>query len=147
MKTVVYGQDKSICEWVGRRVDELSFGDGATGIGLEEDGELISGVVFNMYTGPSICMHVAAIPGRKWMTREYLWRAFAYPFLQLNCHRVTGLVRVDNFESIRFANHLGFRQEGLLRKACTDTTDMILYGMLKEECRWVGVKNGSLAYH
>lgn len=147
MKTVVYGQDQHILKWVGDRVDEQTFGPGAIALGLEEDGELISGVVYNMYTVASICMHVAAVPGKRWMTREYLWRAFAYPFIQLNCHRVTGLVRIDNEESRRFAEHLGFRREGLLRRACTDGTDMILYGMLAEECRWLGVKYGALAHH
>lgn len=137
MKTVIYGQDQRICKWVGDRVDETNFGGGAVGIGLEENGELISGVVFNMYSGPSISMHVAAVPGKRWMTREYLWRCFAYPFIQLNCHRVTGLVRVDNLEAQRFDEHLGFKKEGLLRRACTDGTDMILYGMLRDECRFL----------
>ncbi|MEN6403629.1 MAG: GNAT family protein [Armatimonadia bacterium] len=148
MSTIVYDQPERVLAWVGERVDEPDFGPGSQAVGLEKDGELISGVVYNMYTKASICMHVAAVPGRRWMTREYLWRAFAYPFLQLRCNRVTGLVRVDNFDAQRFNEHLGFKREGLLRKACTDGTDMILYGMLREECRWLGVrKNGPLAHH
>jgi RimJ/RimL family protein N-acetyltransferase len=137
MKNVIYGQDERIIRWVGEKVDEDEFGK-AVGIGLEEDGELIAGVVFNMYTGPSISMHVAAVPGRRWMTKEYLFRCFAYPFLQLNCRRITGLVRADNFVAQKFDEHLGFRREGLLREACDDGTDMILYGMLKNECRFIG---------
>lgn len=147
MKTVVYGQDQRVIEWVGDRVDEDEFGFGAIGLGLEEDGELIAGVVFNMYTGPSISMHVAAVPGKRWMTKDFLWRSFAYPFLQLKCNRVTGLVRVDNLDAQRFDEHLGFKREGLIRRACTDGTDMILYGMIREECRWLGVKNGTVAYN
>jgi RimJ/RimL family protein N-acetyltransferase len=147
MKNVIYGQDQHICEWVGDRVDEDDFGPGAVGIGLEEDGELIAGVVYNLYTGPSICMHVAAAEGKRWMTREYLWRCFAYPFIQLKCNRITGLVREDNLAAQRFDEHLGFKREGLLRQACTDGTNLILYGMLREECRWLGVKNGAMAHH
>ncbi len=147
MKRVIYGQDQRVCEWVGDRVDEQEFGPGSIGIGLEENGELVAGVVFNMYTGPSISMHVAAIPGRRWMTREYLWRCFAYPFLQLKCNRITGLVRVDNIDAQKFDEHLGFKREGLVRKACTDGTDMILYGMLREECRFLGVENGTVAHN
>jgi RimJ/RimL family protein N-acetyltransferase len=139
MKTIVYGQDDRVSAWVGERVGEESFGPGAA-IGLEEDGNLIAGVVYNMYTEASICMHVAAKPGKRWMTRDFLFRVFAYPFLQLKCNRVTGLVRVDNIEARRFDEHLGFVQEGVIRKGATDGTDMILYGMLKEECRWLGVK-------
>jgi len=147
MKSVIYGQDKHVIEWVGARIDENEFGPNAVGIGLAEDGDLIAGVVFNLYTEASICMHVAAAPGKRWMTRDFLWRSFAYPFLQLGCNRVTGLVREDNLEAQRFDEHLGFRREGLIRKGCTDGTNLILYGMLREECRWLGVKHDTLAYH
>lgn len=139
MKTVIYGQNERVIDWVGKRVNELDFGS-ANGIGLEEDGELIAGVVFNLYTGPSISMHVAAVPGKRWMTKEYLWRCFAYPFLQLKCNRITGLVRADNYEAQRFDEHLGFKREGVMRRACDDGADMLVYGMLREECRFLGIK-------
>jgi RimJ/RimL family protein N-acetyltransferase len=140
MKSVIYGQDKQVIDWVKKQVGEDDFGSGAIGIGLEEDGELIAGVIFNLYTGAGISMHVAAVPGKRWMTREYLWRCFAYPFLQLKCNRITGLVRVDNIEAQKFDEHLGFKREGVLRRACTDGTDMIVYGMLREECRFLEIK-------
>jgi RimJ/RimL family protein N-acetyltransferase len=146
MKTVIYGQDQRVCDWVGDRVDEDKF-EGAIGIGLEEDGELIAGVVYNYYSGPAICAHIAGEPGKRWMTREFLWRIHAYPFLQLGCNRITGLVRQDNEVSQRFVEHLGFKREGLLRNACTDSTDMIVYGMLRDECRWLGVRYGTVAYN
>ena len=140
MKSVIYGQDERVLKWVGDRTDEDDFGPGSIAIGLEEDNELIAGVAFNMYTKASICMHVAAMPGKRWMTKNFLWRSFAYPFIQLGCNRVTGLVREDNFVAQKFDEHLGFKREGLLRRACTDGQNMILYGMLREECRWLEIK-------
>lgn len=137
---MIYGQDERVLKWVGDRTDEDDFGPGSTAIGLEEDNELIAGVAFNMYTKASICMHVAAMPGKRWMTKDFLWRSFAYPFIQLGCNRVTGLVREDNFVAQKFDEHLGFKREGLLRRACTDGQNMILYGMLREECRWLEIK-------
>lgn len=139
MKTAIYGQEDRVIPWVGYRIDEDEFGD-AVAIGLEEDGELIAGVVFNLYTGPSIMMHVAAEPGRRWLTRDFLYRCFAYPFIQLKCHRVGGLVREDNLDAQRFDEHLGFKREGLVRRGADDGTNLILYGMLKEECRWLEMK-------
>lgn len=140
MKTVVYGQDSRVCKWVADRIGDGELGFDCHGIGLEQDGELIAGVGYNIYTVAAICMHVAAVPGKRWMTRDFLWRAFAYPFLQLKCNRVTALVRVDNEESKRFVLHLGFKYEGLLRQAANDGQDMIVFGMLRDECRWLGVK-------
>ena len=139
MKTVIYGQDELVRNWVAERVDEDRF-QSDVAIGLAEDGELIAGVVYNMFTGPSISMHVAAMPGRRWITKDFLWRAFAYPFIQLGCQRVTGLVREDNLDAQRFDEHLGFVREGLLRSACEDGQNMILYGMLRKECRWLEIK-------
>lgn len=139
MKKTVYGQDFVVSQWVGFRVNEPDFGP-CIAIGLEEDSNLIAGVVYNLYNGPSICMHVAAEPSKRWLNKDFLFRAFAYPFIQLDCNRVTGLVKVNNLEARRFNEHLGFKQEGVIRKGAEDGTDMILYGMLKEECRWLGVK-------
>lgn len=140
MKTTVYGKEDIVVPWVGSRIDEDDFGIKPVALGLEDDGELIAGVVFNLYTGPSIAMHVAAQPGRRWMTRDFLFRCFAYPFLQLQCNRITGFVRADNLDAQRFDEHLGFVREGVIRKGATDGTDFILYGMLKEECRWLEIK-------
>lgn len=140
MKTTIYGQEERIVPWVGQRVDEDRFGEDCVALGLEEDGELIAGVVFNWYTGASISMHVAAEPGRRWLNRDFLYRCFAYPFLQLNCNRVTGLVKVNNLDAQRFDEHLGFVKEGVIRQGTDDKTDLILYGMLKSECRWLEIK-------
>lgn len=140
MKTIIYGQEDRVVPWVGHRVNEDDFSENDVAIGMEEDGEIIAGVVYNWYTGPSICMHVAAEPGKHWLTRQFLYAAFAYPFIQLNCNRVTGLVRVDNLKAQKLDEHLGFVREGILRKAADDKTDFILYGMLKEECRWLELK-------
>ena len=140
MKTTIYGQESIVVPWVGQRIDEDRFGTDCIALGLEEDGKLIAGVVFNWYTGPSISMHVAAEPGRRWLNRDFLYRCFAYPFLQLKCNRVTGLVRIDNLDSQRFNEHLGFKKEGVIRQGAEDKTDFILYGMLKDECRWLELK-------
>ena len=140
MKTTIYGQEQKIVPWVGQKVDEDRFGEDCVALGLEEDGELIAGVVFNWYTGASISMHVAAEPGRRWLNRDFLYRCFAYPFLQLNCNRVTGLVKVDNLDAQRFDEHLGFVKEGVIRQGADDKTNLILYGMLKSECRWLEIK-------
>jgi len=140
MKTTIYDQEHKVIPWVGSRIDEDDFGEKPVALGLEENGKLIAGVVFNWYTGASICMHVAAEPGKRWLTRDFLFRVFAYPFLQLECNRVTGLVRTDNLTAQRFDEQLGFVREGVIRKGATDGTDFILYGMLKEECRWLELK-------
>lgn len=106
-------------------------------IGLEEDGDLIAVVVYNLFSGADISMHVAAVGGRRWMTREYLKAVFRYPFVQLGVRRVSGFVPSRNADAIRFNEHLGFQREGVMRHALPDD-DVIVFGMLKEECRFYG---------
>jgi RimJ/RimL family protein N-acetyltransferase len=141
MKNLVYGQDKRVRDWVAERIGE-NLDDAEVAIGIEEDGELIAGVAYNMYTGAAICMNVAATPGKRWTTKEFMYAFFAYPFIQLKCRRVTGLVRMSNEAAKKFDEHVGFIQEGVIREAFEDGEDAILYGMLKSECRYLGVKHG-----
>ena len=80
--------------------------------------------------------HIAGKPGRRWLTREFLFAIFDYPFNQLGVRRITGLVPKKNKDARRFDEHLGFEYEGNMRNALADD-DMIIYGMLKEKCKWL----------
>lgn len=140
MKTTIYGQDERVVAFVSEKLGEYDFQTTASAIGVESNGELIAGVVFDGYTEAGMNIHVAALEGRHWLSKEFLYAVFAYPFIQLKCNRVTGLVRADNFKAQKLDEHLGFVKEGLIRQGCSDKTDMILYGMLKEECRWIHKK-------
>ncbi len=106
------------------------------GLGLERDGELIAGVIYEGYTGHNVWMHVATTPGKKW-TLEFLRYCFYYPFVELGCRRVSGSVEASNTEARRFDEHLGFKQEAVLKQAARDGGDVILYAMFREDCRYV----------
>lgn len=107
-------------------------------VGIIRGGKIIAGVVYSLYTGNSIAMNVAATaPG--WLNKAFLRTVFRYPFEQLGVSRVSALVRTDNETSSKFVEHVGFVREGCIRKAESDGTDLYLYGMLKEECRWLNI--------
>lgn len=110
---------------------------GMQGIGLEKDGELVAGVLFDDYNGSNMWMHVAAIPGKRWMTRGFLYATFAYPFLQLNLRRLSGWVEVNNYDAQKFNEHLGFKREAVLKEAGRKGVDVIIYSMFKEDCRFI----------
>lgn len=138
-RTIIYDQSARVCEWVQERLEmgeEFVF---PKAIGLEEDGVLIAGVLYDLYTKASINMHVAADEKNYWISKSFLRASFGYPFHQLKCHRVTALVRADNARSRRLTEHLGWKQEGLIRMGNADGTDVVLYGMLKNECRWLEI--------
>lgn len=113
---------------------------GMRGLGLERDGKLVAGVLYEGWNGHNVWMHVAITPGAR-ITREYTRYCFHYPFVELGCRRVSGYVEASNAAARRFDEHLGFRQEAVLRGAASDGGDVLLYVMWREECRYVQVSH------
>jgi len=113
---------------------------GMQGLGLEKNGELVAGVLYEGFNGVNAWMHVGATPGKRWMTKTFLRAAFVYPFVQLGCKRVSGYVEASNMVAREFDEHLGFKQEAVLRGAASDGGDVILYVMRKEDCPYVDSK-------
>lgn len=141
MTYIITADASVVVPWVAERVDAGQFNAEAKGIGILHRDKLVAGVVYNHYSGCNVYAHIAAEPGRRWATRDNLFVLFYYPFVTLKCNRITGLVRADNVKAQRFDEHLGFRREGLMRKACKDGQDLIVYGMLREECKFLGAVN------
>lgn len=109
---------------------------GMKGLGLERDGELTAGVLYEGYNGVNVWMHVGITPGKK-LTMEFIRYCFYYPFVELGCKRVSGYVEDSNEAAKRFDEHLGFTREAVLRGAAADGGDVILYVMRKEDCRYL----------
>lgn len=119
------------------RLMPLNMVAGMKGLGLERDGELVAGVVYEGYNQHNVWMHVAAVPGRSWLNRNFLRYCFEYPFNELGCSRVSGYVEASNLDARRFDEHLGFKQEAVLKDAASDGGDVILYVMRREDCRFL----------
>lgn len=138
MKGLIVKNKQWVAAWVAEQMgrDVKNWGN-FSAIGLWEDGELIAGFVFNHFNYPDVAIHVAAKEGKRWLTREYLKAVFGYVFTQLQCERCTGSIASNNEAAKRFAVRLGGTLEGTLRRANPNGSDVLLYGMLKEECRWI----------
>jgi len=100
---------------------------------------MLAGVLFDSYNGASVCMHVAAVEGKRWMTRDYLWLSFALPFMQWNVKKIIGLVGSANTAAREFDENLGFVLEATLKDAHPDG-DLLLYTMRRDQCRWLNIK-------
>lgn len=112
--------------------------EGMQAIGLERGGELVAGVVYEGYSGPNIWIHCAAVPGARWLNRDFLGVAFRYPFVQLHVERVTAYVEASNSACRRFVEHLGFGEEAVLTGAARDGADVLIYVMWRRTCRFLG---------
>lgn len=129
MNRIVIGQ--GVVDWVSART-RGAYGV-SRGIGLSRNGELIAGIVYADFNGRNVFMH-HAIDGR--LTRHYLWMAFDYPFNQLKVERVTGMIPSSNLKAIKFAEHVGFVFETVLRDA-HPTGDLLYYVGRRNNFRWL----------
>ncbi len=136
MKEVVYSPTDEMLDWATAR-GGIKFRDDAKAMGVRSDGALHGVVVFDSFTNTGCWVSVVSDGGRKWITRELIIRVFAYPFIQLGYPRLNSFVSVNNADAIRFNEHFGFQREGVLREAGENGEDLIVYGMLRRECRWL----------
>lgn len=100
---------------------------------MEEDGQITAGVLYDMFNGRSVCMHVAI---EKPVTRKYTRTCFDYPFNQLKVSKVLGLVDSTNDKALRFDKLLGFTEEARIADA-GKTGDLVILSMTRQQCRWI----------
>lgn len=135
MKTIVWDRPQEVGEWVCARIGGRFSPDEATAIGMEQDGKLVAGVMFDAFKGNSIQMHVAG-EGGHWMTRDYARACFGYAFNQLKVKKIIGLVEANNAAARRYDEHLGF----VLEHVITDGGkfgDLCIYSMTRDQCKYV----------
>lgn len=133
---LVYGRDAEIAQWVAQRAPHAEGGfEKYVAIGVEKDGVLIAGCVYNDFRGHAIHVSIASSTPR-WATKKVLYAFFAYPFVQLNVKRLTAYTGKSMASVRTFLVRLGFVEEGLIREGFADD-DCVVYGMLARECRWI----------
>ena len=137
MREVVYEPEGEMIAWAESRIDGCKFRDDAHAIGIRSEIGYQAVVVFDNFTITGCWISVASDGGRKWLSREFLIRVFAYPFIQCGHPRISAFISAGNQASIDLCEGIGFVREGLMRKAGFDGEDLLLLGMLRSECRWL----------
>lgn len=71
--------------------------------------------------------------------RPHVMRAvFTYVFVQLQCVRLTAITTKRNVRTRRFLGALGFRLEGCVKRAYDGKRDALIYGLMADDCRYLG---------
>lgn len=137
---IIGNQRQRGLEWAIPRLDAgVGHWDGASCLILERGGSITAVAVYNhYYPKKSVELSIASIGGG-WLTRPFLSAVFRTPFVEWEMRRVGSSISADNHKSIRFCEHLGFQREGCIRQGAPNGQDLLLYGLLKEECRWGNV--------
>lgn len=141
MRSVVYGLESELiplaAAWAGAR-DPRWLDPNATALGAVDDGRVVAVAVFYQFTARDCRISLASDGSKQWLTREFIVRVFAYPFVQMHLKRITAEIPASNGPAVSLCLKFGFRDEGRKRKACADGSDGVILGMLREECKWLG---------
>lgn len=135
--SIIYGADREIAIWVGKKIPEYRYTPGAQALGVVKRGKIVAGVVYERCNGAHIEASIAAIPGSGWADRRTLFRLFAYPFLQLGLEAITVLVAQSNLVSLNLATKLGFQPIAIIPFAAQGGQPMIILQMTRNQCRWL----------
>lgn len=138
--TIIGGERELVARWMLEKLPEVTeLPGGYEAIGIARGGQLIGGCLYTDYRpcrgGGNVHIWGAGEVG--WMTRRTIRVVLGYPFEQLKCHRLTATAAKGNRKSRRLLEGLGFQIEGKIRRGFDTRQDMIVYGMLREECGWV----------
>jgi RimJ/RimL family protein N-acetyltransferase len=135
---IVFG-DKDDGRRIAERAD-ISFQPGRdVVIAHVRDGHLTGGVILNGFTDASCLIHVAGFRPR-WGSRDLLWVAFDYPFRVSRLERVFTVVPEFNRRSLRFAEHIGFRQVARVDHRYKEGKADLNFAIERRECRWLAIR-------
>ena len=104
-------------------------------LGATRGNEIVGAIYYTNFRRSSIEMGWAGEKG--WVTRAHLREIFGYPFNQLGCLRVWGLIHRHNKESRTLAEKLGCRVVGVADDEYGEGQDAIIYSMKRSACRWI----------
>lgn len=121
--------------WLCKQLD-LVVTDHFTAMGRLDPrtGDILGVVGYDGWNGTACEMHMAGSPG--WLSRDFIWAAFDYPFNQANCKVVIGKVPSGNVEALDIDRRLGFKTECILEGGHPDGALHIL-SLRKEDCKWL----------
>ena len=131
-----------VCKWVAERLGGKYVRGSAAGIGWYDlkSQEIIAGAYYDSYNGSSCHIAVAAIPGKRWLKREFLWYMFYYPFMELKVNKLLSVVDSTNLDSIKFTENLGAIRQTTITKAGKNGCDMLVYAIDKDDCRFLNIR-------
>lgn len=118
--------DDRVAGFVGAQVGSVIVPP-YTAMGIERDGKIVAGVIFNHYTGTDV--HVT-IAGASW-TPHVLREVGRYVFGTLGCLRMTAITEQPHV--IRIAARLGFQKEGRLRNHFGPDRPGMVLGLIRED--------------
>ncbi len=140
LKTTIDDQP-ALLAWAKEKTGAQGWVPDSLAIGVvdEATGAYKAVAVFNHFEGHTAAVHFASDGSKRWATPFILSQLFGYAFFVLQLKRLSGYTPADNHDALMLAYRLGFVWEGRQRYAGLDGGDLMLTGMIWNECPWLKV--------
>jgi len=120
---LIFDDKKRVGQWVADQVEYLAEWGGYYAMGVELNGEIVSGTVIQSWTDTNVVSYFAVARPTKLLPALFDHTVF-YTFAQLGVRRMTAFVSADNEKSMRLTSHIGFVTEGVMREAQDNGADL-----------------------
>lgn len=121
--------DERVARFVGEQVHSIIYPP-FTCMGIERNGKIVAGVVFNCFTGNDVAVTVA---GERF-TRGFIRAVGKYVFEQLGCLRLS--ITTNQPHVISIAHRLAAQTEGTKRNHFGKGQDGMILGILREDWKF-----------
>ena len=139
MKRLVTNERERVGKWVAEQVDRPAPWIKEAALGLERDGELVAGIVIDGVCPKARGSMHCAIANKYGMNREFIFACFDYAFRVLDLKVLLNPVAESNAASLRFTQHMGFKEIARIPQAWDGEEALILFQLHRDDCRWLGV--------
>jgi hypothetical protein len=121
-------------EWATKQLN-IPLPNDAVCLGQVIDGELRAVAVFCEFEG-NLCNFHLCSTGSHWMSKEFLWAMFNYPFENLGLKVILAVISGNNEKSLKLCQKLGFKELAKIPDA-TDNGGLAIFTMRPADCRWL----------
>ena len=136
MSRLIFDDKARVGAWVAEQVDQFASWGDFYAMGVESQGQITAGIVFNDFNGANAATHIAVKkPSKAFL--ELLQHAGKYAFVACKLKRLTGLVPASKPKVLAFDKHLGWEEEFVMKSAAPDGGDLHVLVMWPERCKWL----------
>lgn len=127
---------------VGQWVSDYTGGafdpNRSVALGLERNGELVAGTVYENWNGVSVVCHIV------WhkVTPRYVAAAFDYPYNVANVDKIIGPISSNHTRALALVSKMGFSEEARIKGAAHDSGDIVLMTQTPDKCRFLEPRYG-----
>jgi len=134
---LVFDEKERVGAWVADQVEQTASWGDFYAMGVERDGKIIAGILFNSFNGSNATCHIAISKMTK-LARELLNHGWLYAFKVCGLKRLTGMVEADNEKALKLDVHIGFKREAILAQAGAKGQDMVIMVLWPDNYIWKG---------